>query len=116
MGSVLRLVGGGTDRGCGFGTPDGPCPNPPAATVAVAAAHPDDGRARWVVPAWTAACAWHRDAVAHVVDAEPTVVELWAARGGPAGSHPPVDDPVRRRMARWLEGTSDGLWAGELGL
>ena len=113
---LLRHVGGGAPDGCGFGTPDGPCPNPPAATVGVAAAHPDDGAARWLVEAWTPVCAWHRDAVAEVVDAEPGVAALWAARGGAAHEHPPVDDPVRARMARWLERTADGLWAGELGL
>ncbi len=116
MEEVLAHAGSGAPGGCGFGTPDGPCPNPPATSAAMAAAHPDDGVARWLVPAWTLVCAWHRDALSATVAADPTVAALWTARGGAPTDHPAVVEPVRRSLARWLERTPDGIWSGELGL
>lgn len=115
MREVLRDVGRGSDGGCGFGTPDGPCPNATVSSVAAAAAHPVDGAARWLVPAWTPVCAWHRDAVAACMTDRPPVPALWAARGGGPEDHPPVDDPARRGLARWLRATPDGSWSAELG-
>jgi hypothetical protein len=112
----LRYAGLGGDDGCGFGTPDGPCPNPPVTSVAMAAAHPGDGRARWLLPAWTVVCAWHREAVDRCTTAEHPVPALWVARGGDPADHPPLVSPMRRGLARWLARTPDGLWSGELGL
>lgn len=82
----------------------------------MAARHPADGAARWLVRAWTPVCGWHRDAVAATVADDPSVPALWAARGGVAADHPRVVEPVRRGLARWLEATPDGVWSGELGL
>lgn len=112
----LRFAGLGVAGGCGFGTPDGPCPNPPVTTVAMAAAHPDDGAARWLLPAWTPVCRWHRAAVESCTADEPSVDALWAARGGSSTDHPLVRARMRRGLAQWLAATPDGLWSGELGL
>jgi hypothetical protein len=113
--SVLRHVGGGRSGGCGFGTPDGPCPNAPVTTVAMAAAHPADGSARWVVEAWTPVCGWHRDAAMALVR-RPDVPGLWRERDAAALPSAPLADPMRAGTARWLGANADAVWAGELGL
>lgn len=112
---ALAHVGQGVEDLCGFGTPDGPCPNAAVTSVAAAAAHPHDGRARWLVPAWTPACRWHRDALDEAVDGTP-VAELWSARGGAAEDHAAITDPTRHGLRRWLEATPDARWWAELGL